>query len=86
MIFLSDPIITIDLHGMRSDEAKLLIDRAIRTADGGVYRIRLIHGYNRGSVIRDMIWEEYRYGREPRVISVENGWNEGITELVLRQM
>ena len=32
-----------------------------------------------------MIWEEYRYGREPKVIRVEGGWNEGITELVLRE-
>ena len=39
---MSDPIITIDLHGMRSDEAKLLIDRAIRTADGGVYSFHFI--------------------------------------------
>lgn len=83
---MSEPIITIDLHGMRTDEAKHRIDCEIKRADDGVYRIRIIHGYNRGNAIRDMIYEEYRYGREPRVIRVENGWNEGITELVLREM
>lgn len=29
--------------------------------------------------------EEYSYGREPKVIRLEHGVNQGITELVLRE-
>lgn len=83
---MDDPIITLDLHGMGTGEAKRKIDSAVSGAGSGVYRIRLIHGYNRGNAIRDMIWDEYRFGRSPKVIRVENGWNEGITELVIREM
>jgi hypothetical protein len=85
MISQTGPIIELDLHGLRAADAKKKIDATISNADPGTYRIRLIHGYNRGDSIRTMIWEEYRYGREPKVIRVEGGWNEGITELVLRE-
>ena len=75
----------IDLHGLRAEEAKKRIDKAIREADPTVYRIKLIHGFNRGHGLRDMIWDEYSYGREPKVLRIEGGVNEGITELVLRE-
>lgn len=77
--------IEIDLHGLRVDEAKKKIDSAIRKADNSVYRIKLIHGYHRGTSLRDMIYDEYSYGRNSKVKRVENGFNEGITELVLRE-
>lgn len=32
-----------------------------------------------------MIYDEYSYGRNSKVKRVENGFNEGITELVLRE-
>ena len=75
----------IDLHGLRAEEAKKQIDRAIATADKSVYRIKLIHGYHRGHGLKDMIWEEYSHNRNPKVLRVEGGFNDGITELVLRE-
>ena len=77
--------IEIDLHGLRAEEARKKIDQAIRSAAPSVYRIKLIHGYHRGQSLRDMIWDEYSYGRNSRVLRIENGFNEGITELVLRE-
>ena len=82
---MDQPIIELDLHGLRADEAKKKIDNAIARAGSGTYMIRLIHGYNRGSSLMRMIREEYQYGREPRVLRVQGGWNEGISELVLRE-
>ena len=32
-----------------------------------------------------MIYDEYSYGRNAKVKRIENGFNEGITELVLRE-
>ena len=77
--------VEIDLHGLRAEDAKRKIDQAIRTADPSVYRIKLIHGYHRGHGLKDMIWEEYSYNRNPKVLRVEGGFNDGITELVLRE-
>ena len=78
-------VIEVDLHGLRREEAHRRIDAALDKAKPSTYRIRCIHGYNRGTALRDMILEEYRYGREPRVKRVVPGENEGITELVLRE-
>ena len=78
-------IIEIDLHGLKADEAKKKIDAVIRGASSSTYRIRVIHGYNRGTSLRGMIREEYGYGREPKVLRIDGGWNEGITELILRE-
>ena len=77
-------IIELDLHGMRAEEAKARIDKALDSAGTGIYRIRLIHGYHRGTSLARMIREEYSYGREPRVKRRESGSNDGITELVLK--
>ena len=77
-------VIEIDLHNLNTEEARQKIDKALDEAGGGVYRIRCIHGYHRGTRISSMIREEYSYGREPRVKRIINGANEGITDLVLR--
>ena len=77
--------IEIDLHGLRVDEAIKKIDDAIRRADPSVYRIKLIHGYHRGHGLKDAIWDEYSYGRNSKVLRIQGGINEGITELVLRE-
>ena len=78
-------IIELDLHGLRREEAKKKIDNALKNAGTGVYIIRCIHGYNRGTGIKDMILEEYSYGREPKVKKMRPGSNPGITELLLRE-
>ncbi|WP_125143809.1 Smr/MutS family protein [Clostridium transplantifaecale] len=78
-------IIELDLHGRKAEEAKRLIDAQIDRAGRNVYRLRLIHGFHGGTGIKNMIWEEYSYGREPRVVRLEHGMNQGITELVLRE-
>ena len=78
-------IIELDLHGRKAREAKCLIDAQLNRVGRNVYRIRLIHGFHGGTGIKNMIWEEYSYGREPRVVRLEHGVNQGITELVLRE-
>ena len=77
-------VIEIDLHGMRVEEARGTIEKALRNAGRGVYVIRCIHGFHGGTRIRDMIWDDFNSNFEPRVKRIRNGFNEGITELVLR--
>ena len=81
---MSAPIVTIDLHGLFQDEAIKVIDKALKEADGGTYRIKLIHGYHRGTSLKDMIMDEYRY--DSKVLRIEPGENMGTTILVLREL
>ena len=45
---MDQPIIEIDVHGSTVDEAINRIDRILNGAGSGTYRIRVIHGFNRG--------------------------------------
>ena len=81
---MGNPIITIDLHGLFREEAMKKIDKALKTADSGTYQIKLIHGYNRGTSLKNMIVEEYRY--HPKVLRVQPGDNLGTTILVMREL
>lgn len=76
--------VDIDLHGLRQDEAIRVINKAIAAADSTTYQIRLIHGYHRGTSLRTMIHEEYRY--ESKVKRIIPGDNPGITVLVMREL
>ena len=81
---MGKPIIDIDLHGMFRDEAIKAIDKALKSADSGTYQIRLVHGYNHGTSLKNMIIDEYRY--HPKVLRVQPGDNLGTTILVLREL
>ena len=81
---MASPIISVDLHGLFQDEAIKVIDRALKDADDSTYQIRLIHGYNRGTSLKNMIIDEYKY--HPKVLRVQPGDNQGITLLILREL
>ena len=76
-------ILELDLHGKNTYQAKVELEAALRRAGAGTYRIRIIHGYHGGTVLRDMVRREY--GAHPRVKRVEGGFDPGITDLVLRE-
>ena len=75
--------VQLDIHGMNRYQAKAAIDAALRRSKG-VYRIRIIHGGNHNTVLRDMIAEEYSV--HPQVLRIERGANPGQSELVLREL
>ena len=76
-------VIQLDIHGMNRYQAKVAIDAALRRSKG-VYRIRVIHGGNHNTVLRDMIAEEY--AAHPLVLRIERGANGGQSDLVLREL
>ena len=51
--------IELDVHGMTQVQAQIAIDAKLRRAKG-VYRITVIHGYSRGTSLRDFIRSHYR--------------------------
>lgn len=81
---MGQAFVKIDLHGMRQDEAIKVINRAIAAADSTTYQIQLIHGYNRGTNLRSMIYDEYRY--EKKIRRIVPGDNPGITILIMKEL
>ena len=79
------PIIEIDVHGLTADQAVIRIEAEIRKANISTYRIRIIHGFNRGNRIQRAIYREIGKGLNPRVLRITGGDNPGITELILRE-
>ncbi len=81
---MNEPFVKIDLHGMTQDQAMKVIDKALASAGSSTYQLQLIHGYNRGTSLRSMIQDWYRY--EPKVKRIMPGDNQGITILVLKEL
>ena len=79
---MTSGIVTADLHGKNAYQAKITVDALLRRAGGGVYRLRLIHGCHGGTILQDLIRQEYtQHPRVKRLAAV----SEGVTELVLRE-
>ena len=80
---MKDAILTVDLHGKNTYQAKITVDALLRRAGSGVYRIRLIHGSHGGTALRDFI--RASYSRHPKVKRLILSPDGGTTELVLRE-
>ena len=74
----------IDVHNMTKHQAITAIDAALRRCGASVYRLKVIHGYHGGTVLRDAVRSHYR--GHPKVKRIEIGLNPGETDLVLREL
>ena len=74
--------VELDVHGLTQAQAQTVIDAQLRRA-GGLYRITVIHGYTRGTALRDFVRSHYK--KHPKVLRIEAGLNPGATDLVLRE-
>ena len=79
------PIIEMDVHGLNVEQAITRIEEKIRKANASTYRIRVIHGFNRGNNIQRGIYREIGHGLNPKVVRIVGGDNPGITEIILRE-
>lgn len=78
--YLSNQKAEIDIHNMRRDEAKQLLERFLTTANGSIREVVVIHGCHSGTVLRDMV----RGGlRHRRIRARMPGLNDGVTTLLL---
>ncbi|MDO5292338.1 MAG: hypothetical protein Q4F05_06260 [bacterium] len=77
-------IVELDVHNMTWIQAKACIDSKVKKAGKDVYVIRVIHGYNKGTAIRDKVRKEYR--GNAKIKRVELGINQGVTDLRLRDL
>ena len=76
-------ILELDVHNMTRAQAVAAIDARLRRVNASVYRLRVIHGYNGGTAIRDEVRTRYR--DHPKVRRIEIGQNPGETILILRE-
>jgi dsDNA-specific endonuclease/ATPase MutS2 len=81
---MDDAFITVDLHGLRRDEAEKKIEKVLAEAGSGTYQIRLIHGFNRGTNLQEMIYDSFKYDK--KIKRIIPGDNQGITILVLKEL
>ena len=79
------PIIEVDVHGLFAEQAIQKIEKLVKEANASTYRIRIIHGFNRGNSIQRAIYRELGHGLNPKVLRIVGGDNPGITELILRE-
>lgn len=80
-----EPYIDMDVHGLTVDQAIERIEAQVKKANSSTYRIRIVHGFNRGNNIQRAIYRELGHGLNPKVLRIVGGDNPGITELVLRE-
>lgn len=71
----------VDIHTMTSAEAKKYINSLLNQSNH-VDCIRIIHGYHQGNVLKNMIFKQYR--THPKVLRIEIGLNQGVTDLILK--
>lgn len=74
-------VMTVDLHGASAETAKNLILTWLAHAPREIQELRVIHGSNRGTILKDMVRTELHH---PRIQSILPALNPGETRLVLR--
>lgn len=75
-------IVTADLHGVYQRDARDILAGWLNNAPANVTELRVIHGYQHGTTLRDMIRKEFSH---PRVKSILPSLNPGETRLILEK-
>lgn len=71
----------IDLHGLTVEQAKMQLLDEIEYSNKTIWIIKVIHGYNRGTLIRDMVWRL----KHPKIKKIIKGdLNPGVTLIELK--
>jgi len=73
----------LDVHNMNRTQAKTAIDAKLRSLPKSTYRLRIVHGYHGGTVLKELAMS---YKKHPRVLRIELGLNPGSTDLILREL
>ena len=74
-------VATADLHGVYERDARNILSGWLNTTPSTVAELRVIHGYQRGTTLRDMLRQDFSH---PRVKAILPSLNPGETRLVLK--
>ena len=72
--------ITADVHGMKCYEAQRFISNIINLVRA-TFQLIVIHGYNRGTAIKDML--AYNFTNEHIYEKYPDSTNQGITHIII---
>ncbi|MDD5953563.1 MAG: Smr/MutS family protein [Oscillospiraceae bacterium] len=75
-------IVTADIHGMTSEDAKSQLQKLLSRVPDVTEELLVIHGYNGGQVLRDMVRGELKH---PRIRSKLLSLNAGQTRILLKK-
>jgi len=74
-------ILEVNIHGLTAAEAKRGLEQLLSHADKDITELKVIHGYNGGQVLRDMIRKELKH---PRISAKLICLNPGETRILLK--
>nr|WP_319489464.1 Smr/MutS family protein [uncultured Caproiciproducens sp.] len=74
-------VLEVDIHGMTAGEAKRGLEQILSRADKDITELRVIHGYNSGQVLRDMVRRQLKH---PRISAKLISLNPGETRILLK--
>ena len=77
----TDRTLRIDVHGLHVDDAMDFLSDRIAHAPRGTEKIVVVHGYNRGTALKEAV----RRIRHPRIVEIASSFaNDGETIVWLR--
>jgi DNA-nicking Smr family endonuclease len=79
----ANKVVEVDIHGLTAEDAKRRLEHLLTHAAPGVEEVRIIHGYNGGQVLRDMVRLRLKH---PRIQSKLISLNPGETRLLLKPL
>ena len=75
-------IVTVDIHGMTADDAKSQLQKLLTRLGPKTEELLVIHGYNSGQRLKDMVQRELKH---PRIQSKLLSLNPGQTRILLKK-
>lgn len=74
-------VIEVNLHGLTAPDAKRQLEQLLSRLDAGAEELIVIHGYNNGQVLRDMVRNQLKH---PRIQAKLLSLNPGQTRILLK--
>lgn len=74
-------VMTVDIHGMTAADAKGQLQKLLSRIGPKTEELVIVHGYNGGQVLRDMVRKELKH---PRIQSKLLSLNAGQTRILLK--
>lgn len=76
-----EKVMTADIHGMTASDAKSQLQKLLSRIGPNTEELIIVHGYNGGQVLRDMVRKELKH---PRIQSKLLSLNAGQTRILLK--
>lgn len=78
----SPTVMEVDIHGLMASDAKARLEHLLTHAGPQIQEVVVIHGYSRGTVLRDMVRTQLKH---PRIQAKLLSLNQGQTRILLKK-